>query len=190
MADRGNWSDVERLLNARDAERTRRRRPHQLPAEWYRCEGQAYCLTLCARHHGKPFTDPSLASAIVEALRFRHESGQCAIFAYCLMPDHLHVILALPVNEHSASKTTPCIESPPDLMKLIADFKRYTATQIGWCHGLTGNLWQRDFYDHLSRNPTDFEEQCRYTLNNPVRAGLVADWSEYPSCGIMEEWRA
>jgi REP element-mobilizing transposase RayT len=105
------------------------------------------------------------------------------------MPDHLHLILTLPGVQTSSHSSETNADPPVDLIRLIADFKRYTTTQIAWRLGILGNLWQRDFYDHLSRNPTNFEEQCRYTLNNPVRAGLVADWNEYPWCGIMDEWR-
>ena len=42
--------------------------------------------------------------------------------------------------------------------------------------------------DALRRGEEDFEAQCLYTLNNPVRRGLVECWQDYPWGGVMDEW--
>lgn len=189
MVNQPDWSEVEALLNAEDELRSRRRKPHHLPDEYYASTYAVYCVTLCARHHGKPFSHRALAEGAISALRFYRDKGLCQVYAYCLMPDHLHAVLSL-----SRAPLQPLMRkgeetksSPKDLMRLVGDFKSYTTSQAAWKQGLHGKLWQRDFYDHIARCYEDFEAQRQYTLDNPVRKGLVKKWEEYPWSGIMDD---
>jgi REP element-mobilizing transposase RayT len=185
-----DWAEVEALLSAEDEKRSPRRKPHHLPAEYYASTELIYCVTLCARHHGEPFAVPAVAEGVINALRFYRNKGLCAVYAYCLMPDHLHAVLRLlraPLQPN-IKRGTETEKPPKDLMKLVGNFKRYTTTQVAWKQGLHGKLWQRDFYDHIAWNREDFETQCRYTLDNPIRRGLVTVWSDYRWSGIMDEW--
>ncbi len=183
-------TELVAFLNAEDEQRSRRRKPHHLPAEYYSTTELVYCVTLCARHQGTPFAQPAMAEGIVNALRFYRDKGLCAVYAYCVMPDHLHAVLRLlrATIQPRVKRGTEKEKSPKDLMKLVGNFKRYTTTQVAWKNGLHGKLWQRDFYDHIAWEREDFEHQCRYTLENPVRKELVKEWSEYPWSGIMDEW--
>ena len=184
-----DWSEVESFLNAEDELRSRKRKTHHLPEEYYATTCAIYCVTLCARHHGKPFSLPAVAEGVVSALRYYRDKGLCRVYAYCLMPDHLHAVLSLcraplqPLIRKGEEAKSP----PKDLMRLIADFKSYTTSQVAWKNDLHGKLWQRDFYDHIARYYEDFEAQRRYTLENPVRKGMVAEWEEYPWSGIMDD---
>ena len=46
--------------------------------------------------------------------------------------------------------------------------------------GLTGRpFWQDESYDHMVRNEREFEKIRSYIEENPVRAGLVREASEY-----------
>ncbi len=47
-------------------------------------------------------------------------------------------------------------------------------------------FWQRSFYDHALRTDEDLVHTARYVLANPVRAGLVHDFRDYPLCGSLE----
>jgi len=44
-------------------------------------------------------------------------------------------------------------------------------------------LWQRSYYEHVLRRDEDAKEVARYILNNPVRAGFVQDFQNYPYAG-------
>lgn len=183
-------AEIQALLNDEAARRERRRRPHHLPPEAYATTDAVYCITLCARHQGAPFEVAPVALGVVGAMRFYRDRGLCFVYAYCLMPDHLHAVLQLapaparPEEPRSARDEAPLVT----LKRLISRFKSYTTSQIAWKHGLEGPLWQRDFYDHIGRNPEDIENQCRYTLDNPVRKELVRSWEQYPWSGILDEW--
>jgi putative transposase len=57
--------------------------------------------------------------------------------------------------------------------RVIRNWKRYTTNHVGIC-------WQRDFFDHRLRSDESFDEKAAYILNNPVLAGLVARFEDWP----------
>jgi REP element-mobilizing transposase RayT len=167
------YAEVEAFLNEQGASRPVRRE-HHLGPEVYAGTGAQFFLTLCARHHQEPFRNPDLADAVLQALRHRRDRGVCRVYAYCLMPDHLHAVLELSLGNEG-------------LLHFLDRYKSWT-TQASWKYGLHGKLWQHDQYDRLLRDAEEFETRCRYVLNNPVRKGWVEDWSDWPHSGIMDEW--
>jgi len=46
--------------------------------------------------------------------------------------------------------------------------------------GWKGKVWQRSFCDHALRKDEDVTKVAEYIVNNPIRRGLVKDWTEYP----------
>jgi REP element-mobilizing transposase RayT len=84
------------------------------------------------------------------------------------MPDHLHVILAGRADD-------------ADAWRAMVDFKQQTGF---WLAGNRPSIeWQKDFYDHVIRSDESLDVQVRYVIENPVRAGLVADWTAYTRTG-------
>lgn len=75
------------------------------------------------------------------------------------MPDHVHLVLGFPPEV--------------DVVKCMRDWKRWTARTLAI-------EWQRDFFEHRLRGGENFQEKTRYVLENPVRAGLVEDWRDWP----------
>ena len=71
------------------------------------------------------------------------------MYAYCLMPDHLHLIAQLRPLERDQSPSK-------DLLTVLAEFKSFT-TRAGWKNGLSGKLWQHDQYDTVLRNGRAFD---------------------------------
>lgn len=96
------------------------------------------------------------------------------LFAYSLMPNHLHVLAA----------ATP---QTGDLIKLFFRFKSYTA-RCAWTYGVVGNLWLRDCYDHIERRTNgDARRIMAYILNNPVKARLATRWEDHPYTRLIRE---
>jgi putative transposase len=97
----------------------------------------------------------------------RHWSGQTGVkvWAYCLMPNHVHLIL---VPGHSSALATCMAET----------HRRYTAS-VNQREGWSGYLWQGRF----SSTPMDERHAiaaARYLAFNPVRARLVARPEDWP----------
>ena len=101
----------------------------------------------------------------LDLLACANEKADVDIWAYCLMPNHVHVV-AVPYRENS-------------LAKLFSDVHRRYTRRINFREGWRGHLWQERFHSFV------MDEQyllatVRYVELNPVRARL---------CKRPEEWR-
>ncbi|MEK7722719.1 MAG: hypothetical protein AAB336_00050, partial [Acidobacteriota bacterium] len=56
------------------------------------------------------------------------------------------------------------------------------STRKYWEFG-DGKLWQRQFFDHIIRNETDFLETVEYIRENPVKDKLVENWQDWKYYG-------
>ena len=131
-----------------------------------------YFITICAAKSQKTFLNKIRANSIVDSLDFLRNKKNILIFAYCLMPDHLHLLISLP-------------EKLESLSKIIKDFKSYT-TKTYREQTNRNRLWQRRFYDHIVRKQEDLTQICEYILNNPVRKGLIEDSKDYEYSGLLD----
>lgn len=119
-----------------------------------------------------PFTScRALGQHANDCLLFYRTQGQLLIFAYCIMPNHVH-ILAAP-------------QGGVNLSTILGSYESYV-TRLSWDYGVIGKLWQRSFYDHILRKHDDAQPIIAYILNNPVKAGLVARWQDWPWCGTPD----
>jgi REP element-mobilizing transposase RayT len=107
--------------------------------------------------------DPRCA-AIVENELLHHDGGRYRLIAWCVMPNHVHIVL----------------EQMKDLAGTIRRWKTWTAKHINAATGRTGNVWFREYYDRFARNPEQLQKMIDYVEANPVAAGLIAhpsDWA-------------
>ena len=68
-----------------------------------------------------------------------------------------------------------------DILRLI---KGATARKANKILNRTGSFWQHESYDRVVRNEKELNRIIWYTINNPVKAGLVKNaedwkWSYY-----------
>jgi REP element-mobilizing transposase RayT len=117
------------------------------------------------------FSDLAFGHECIELLNaLSHHKGN-PVFAYCLMPDHVHLLIGV-------SPASP-------LVSFVAAWK----SQCHKAHrrrGTARRFWQRSFYDHALREQEALIATVHYILNNPVRRKLVADYRQYPLCGSFE----
>lgn len=126
---------------------------------------QAYFITTATHDRTPLFRDPQLASVVLNALKWLEERQKVLLAAAVLMPDHLHCIFEL------KSSTLP---------QVMHSLKSYTAKQVNAILRQTGPVWQDQYHDHAIRRAEKLQEIVNYMLNNPVRAGLVRDFHDYP----------
>jgi putative transposase len=88
-----------------------------------------------------------------------------AIWAYCLMPNHVHLI-AVPQSEDG-------------LRRAIGEAHRRYTRRINFREKWRGYLWQGRFASFVMDEPY-LLAAARYVELNPVRANLVADAAEWP----------
>jgi len=159
----------------------RRRNSYRLAGHDYADPSYAYFVTLSSQvgtvksssiDPARPFTScPPLAKQALESLAYYRRQGKWLLFAYCLMPDHLHLLV------------TP--QGGADLSVVLGHYESFV-TRTAWGYGIVGTLWHRSFYDHVLRRQEAAQEVVAYILHNPVRAGMVEEWEDWPWCGMPD----
>ena len=87
------------------------------------------------------------------------------VWAYCLMPNHVHVIVT-PKDEDGLRRT-------------FGDLHRRYTGHINARHQWTGHLWQARF-GSVAMDDDHLLAAIRYVSLNPVRAGLVGRAEDWP----------
>jgi len=135
-----------------------------------------YFVTLCAKDRVKYFRGKAFCDWVLRVLKEESAKHFFFVKAFCLMPDHLHLLLQ--GNSLNA-----------DLLKFINRFKQRTS--YGFWAREKKTLWQVSFYDHILRDKDAPADVAWYIWLNPVRAGLVKKAEEYPYSGpFVRDWDA
>jgi hypothetical protein len=94
------------------------------------------------------------------------------IHAYCVMPDHIHVLVASP-SERS------------NLIKFVETFKQETAVEFA--RKTNSRLSQFEYYDRILRSADSADRVAWYIWLNPVRKGLCRAPADYSFLGSFTE---
>ncbi|MBU1044612.1 MAG: transposase [Candidatus Omnitrophica bacterium] len=97
-------------------------------------------------------------------LKFYSQKFNLKVVSYCLMPNHVHLIV-IPEQKQS-------------LAQAIGETHRNYTTIINKRELWTGYLWQGRFYSHVL-DERYLIAAVRYVLLNPVRASLVGKAKDY-----------
>ncbi len=131
----------------------------------------AYFVTSVTQDRIKAFDlndfGPFVANALIEiARRFEFE-----VSAYSVMPDHVHFLVT-------------AIAEGADFRRMVAAWKQRTGYEWSRRHG--SKLWQHGYWERVLRDNDNPLSVCRYIIENPVRAGLVAHPADYPLSGSTQ----
>jgi len=142
------------------------------PPSWVG-ENATYFITInCLSRGTNQLAVPDISDRLLDSLQFYKDQGKWHVHLALLMPDHLHALLTFNWDEGQG------------MAKLTAGWKRYTARSLGIS-------WQRDFFDHRVRSEFDLTDKWTYIRENPVRAGLVLEFNEWPHAlraGAVRGW--
>ena len=61
----------------------------------YTGSGHVYFLTICTVDKKPYLKNPAIARSIVNQLTYRRDNKEIKLFCYCIMPDHVHLLLSL-----------------------------------------------------------------------------------------------
>jgi putative transposase len=97
--------------------------------------------------------------AVLEQIRARHHAR---VYAYVLMPEHVHLL----INE------------PPSFVvaQFLKALKQITSRKL---KGDRERFWQDRYFDRNIRGEAARSEVIRYIHRNPVKRGLVASPEQY-----------
>lgn len=154
-------------------DKLRQRTPLHLKSFDYKGRSFVYFITICTAGKQPHFLSGAVARLVEDELKYRKAAKEIKLFCYCIMPDHLHLLLSL-TEEYGKS-----------LQNWVAAFKRHTSKAAYELCGIKP-LWQKNFYEHVIRKKESLLETAEYILNNPVRKEIVQEWSAYPFCKMVD----
>jgi REP element-mobilizing transposase RayT len=93
--------------------------------------------------------------------------------AYVIMPDHLHAFVV--IDDERLTLSTWIKSMKNALSKTLR------------VQGIPSPHWQKGFFDHILRSEESYSAKWEYVRENPVRAGLVKQWDEWPFVGEISD---
>ena len=133
--------------------------------------GHRYHLVF-STNDNRPHLRQSWAALAVSELHGVAAATGFTLEAYCVMPDHVHVLVA----GDGALDSSLTAFSHRFKQALGYRFKRATGKP----------LWHRSYYDHVVRTGEPVLSHVAYIVANPVVAGLVDAPEDWPHSGPQE----
>lgn len=122
---------------------------------------------------------PENSEVIIQSLKY-WEGRQLMNYAFCIMPNHVHWAFELKKSDEQ--------DNPVYLQDVLQSVKRYSARIINKLENRQGSLWQKESFDTTIRDDRHLINAIAYTVNNPVKAGLVKDWKIWPGTWCADEF--
>jgi putative transposase len=113
---------------------------------------------------------PEVAGIVAGSLHYLDQE-MYDLLAFCIMPNHAHVLFTPSQKED---------ESYHALSAILHSLKRHTAREANRLLQRHGQFWQHESYDHIVRDAGELHRIILYVVNNPVKAGLVDSWDDWP----------
>jgi cobalamin-dependent methionine synthase I len=97
------------------------------------------------------------------------------LYAACVMPDHVHILIEPRVRPNVSDATQFY-----SLTEILRTIKSFTAHEINKAEQKSGPVWERESFDRVIRSESDLQEKFNYITRNPWDAGAAACSEDYP----------
>jgi putative DNA methylase len=115
---------------------------------------------------GPRFLEEPRIAAVVEEALLRFDEQRYHLYAWCIMPTHVHVL---------ASPAAGCT-----LSEILHSWKSFTAKIANRALERKGSFWAEEYFDRAIRDDIHYGVVHAYIENNPVKAGLCAAPEDWP----------
>ncbi|MBI9048117.1 MAG: transposase [Anaerolineaceae bacterium] len=144
-----------------------------------RISGGTYFFTIVTYQRKPILVSPQAREVLRYAWKDVQKRFPFTTDAICLLPEHIHIIMTLPENDH-------------DFSKRISEIKRLFSRRIASYIDIQkpenhsrmkrreSAVWQRRFWEHTIRDEIDLQHHMNYVHYNPVKHGLVQNVCDYP----------
>ncbi|MDR9417985.1 REP-associated tyrosine transposase [Gracilimonas sp.] len=159
-------------------------------------QGQVYFITCSVIKWFKIFRMPEYCQILIDSLKFCQENKGLIIYAWCIMNDHIHLIIGT--------------QDQP-MQNIIRDFKSFTSRKIrkkmfknrrnvkiskiykemlkagaANSNNKDWQLWQQHNHPQELFSEKIAEQKLNYIHYNPVKAGLVDHPIEWPYSSAVD----
>jgi alanyl-tRNA synthetase/REP element-mobilizing transposase RayT len=119
---------------------------------------------------------PAERDLVMASILHGHRHGQYQLFAACVMPDHVHLLLE-PQIKGDDPEGRPVFYL---LGEILHGIKSTTAHRINKAASVSGTpVWEEESHDRLIRGESDLQEKFSYVCRNPWDAGIVGSEESY-----------
>ncbi len=129
---------------------------------------------------------PEVAAIVKEQLH-RFDGEFYKLIAYSIMSNHVHVLFDTSIQVKETDDWD-CPWEYKQLEYIMERVKGASARYANLALGRSGTFWQRESFDHYVRNEREFYNIILYILNNPVKAGIVDNWFNFPNNFVLENF--
>jgi REP element-mobilizing transposase RayT len=127
--------------------------------------------------HGSGVLRNRVAADCVIESWYHLDGHRYDLIAWVIMPTHVHVLIR-PFEGQS-------------LVRIVQSWKSYTGKRLKarYPHAcVDGQFWKREYWDRYIRDEIHFFRAVEYIQQNPVKAGLVQNPSQWPYLGLPSGW--
>lgn len=106
----------------------------------------------------------NVAKIVHDAIFFYH-GKKYNVISWCIMPNHVHVLIEVMKNI--------------SLSSILHSWRSFSSNEINKVLNRSGRLWMPEYFDRFIRDNDHFNNVVDYIHNNPVKAGLVKEATDY-----------
>jgi putative transposase len=125
----------------------------------------AYFVTTSTKERLRIFEEEGTSEILLDVLRENREAWGYKLFAYVVMPDHIHLLIQP--------------KSDKKISKILNQIKGVSSRKINLILKQE-HVWQKGFYDFTIYSDKKFQEKFNYIHFNPVKWKIVKRAEDYP----------
>jgi putative transposase len=152
--------------------RRHQQRPWHSPPHFEQGHGRYHITAACYEHAPILATSDTRIPSFVDELLATLESAQVTVYAWCVLPNHYHLLAEIP-------KLKPVL------------------TELGRLHGRTSHRWNGEdnqrgrkvwsgISDRFIRSEPHFWATLNYIHHNPIKHGHTKRWTDWPFSSAPE----
>ena len=119
---------------------------------------------------------------VLDSILHARKLGQIHLYAACIMPDHVHILIEPQIKSHS-SDSNPTFFTLSEILqpiKSVTSHKILKQRRETLQNDKIRHLWNQESFDRLIRSESDLIEKYDYIIGNSVADGLATQAREYP----------
>ena len=148
-------------------------------------KGGTYFFTLVTNKRQNLFASLKYRDLFLESINHVKNYHPLNLVAYCILPDHIHLLIRLPEDDDNFSLRISEIKKR--FSKLYSkNFGVSPAKNAGIVRPGRSGLWQQRFWEHTLRDEEDLHRHIDYIHYNPVKHGLVHKVKNWPSSSFFD----
>ena len=160
------WKEMLSLLGGQQTSSLREPRRH--PFSTYKTEADRL-LALLDKYEDAGYgscvlKNDNVAKIVHDAIFFYH-GKKYNVISWCIMPNHVHVLIEVMKNI--------------SLSSILHSWRSFSSNEINKVLNRSGRLWMPEYFDRFIRDNDHFNNVVDYIHNNPVKAGLVKEATDY-----------